>query len=443
MSILTELGRFAAEASIASQGAAVRDIQRRHFVDALAAMLAGSATEDARALAGVLRHQKLGHRVAAARLSEVDDIHCASCVTPSSVAVPAALAALADDAAADPGRLADALWAGTELMTRLGVAIDGANILYRGIWPTCFCAPFGVAATIGRLIGLDAERMTNALAISLNLAAGAVGRRDRGRGSRWLLIALTAEQGAHAARAAQAGFGGDPGLLDGPEWLANTRGIAVRTERLVEGIGDKCVYGELSLKPFCSAKQAIAATDAVRDLLAEGLDPTTIEAIEVRVPRPYAGMIARPAVSGNRGSTMVSVAYQIALAAFRPGAMYDIGRADMPFDDAIVSLAGRISVNGDDSPELMAHFPARFPAKIFLKATGSTHERRVVEATGDPGRLLDDEALQIKAARVLAGVGRGDAAAPLLRAAGSALTDRAAARSLLSALAELPETAPG
>lgn len=437
MTILEELGAFAAGASIGSQGAALRRTQRRHFIDSVTAMIAGGATGEARALADVLAGQPLGRRVAEARLSEVDDIHCASCVTPSSVAVPAALTALELEPAADPARLADALWAGTELMVRLGAAIDGARILYRGIWPTCFCAPLGVAATVGRLVGLDAGRMTNALAMSLCLSAGAVGRRDRARAPRWLLIALAAEQGAHAARAARQDFGGDAGLLDGPDWLADTRGIAVDTRHLVEGIGESCVYEELSLKPFCSAKQAIAAVDAVRGLLAAGLDPSTVESVEVRVPPPYAAMISRAATRGDRASTLVSVAYQIALAAYRPDAMFDIRRTDMPFDAEIVALADRVAVRADDSPDLMAHFPARFPATVVIAAAGRTEERRTVGAAGDPERPLDDDALETKAGRILAAAGREDAAGPLLEAAGSALTDAAAARSLASALAGL------
>lgn len=437
MNILGELGTFAAGASIRSQDPALRDIQRRHFLDALAATIAGRATEEANALAGVLAERPLGRRVAEARLSEVDDIHCASCVTPSAVTVPAAITAIEREPDADPARLADALWVGTETMTRLGAAIDGARILYRGIWPTYFCAPIGVAATFGRLIGLDAEETTNALAISLYLASGAVSRRDRGRAPRWLLIALGAEQGAHAARAASVGFGGDPGLLDSPDWLSNMQGIALDPSRLTEDLGERCVYGELSLKPFCSAKQAIAATDAVRELLAEGLDPSSVESIEVRVPPPYAAMISRKAVPGDRTSTLVSVAYQIALAAFRPDAMYDVGRAAMPFDEKIAALAGRIAVREDDSPELIAHFPARFPAKVAVTAAGQTHERCVVEATGDPGRPLDDAALRSKIARVLDNLGRGEDAKTLFEIAGSALTDPVAARSLPSALARI------
>ena len=36
-------------------------------------------------------------------------------------------------------------------MVRLGLAIGGPTVLYRGIWPTYFAAPFGVAAVAARL----------------------------------------------------------------------------------------------------------------------------------------------------------------------------------------------------------------------------------------------------------------------------------------------------
>ena len=42
-------------------------------------------------------------------------------------------------------------------MIRLGVAIDGPSVLYRGIWPTYFAAPFGVAAVAARLMRLGPE----------------------------------------------------------------------------------------------------------------------------------------------------------------------------------------------------------------------------------------------------------------------------------------------
>jgi 2-methylcitrate dehydratase PrpD len=430
MSVLAQLAAFATEATMASRDQALRDIQRRHFVDAIFAALVGRTTDEANALVPVLAGRPMGLAAASARLSEIDDIHCASCTTPSSAVVPAALMVIARDPDADAARLADAVWVGTELIARLGAAIDGARILYRGVWPTYFCAPLGVAATVGRLIGLDADAMANALAVALNLMAGGVGRRDAPRPPRWLLFATAVEAGATAARAAQAGFGGDPGLLDGSDWLQATHGISADTEALSEALGERCIYEDLSLKPYCSAKQSIAAADAVRALIADGLEPAEIESIGVRVPPEYAGMISRAASRDDRSSTLVSVAYQIALAILRPEARYSVSRANVPFDDGIVGLAARVSVTADSASSLCADFPARFPANVVVEAAGRRHEREVHEAPGDPGRRLDDAALAQKIERVCAAHGEDAGFNGANMSDAAALTDVVAARAL-------------
>ena len=85
------------------------------------------------------------------RMSEIDDIHLASMITPGAIVVPAALsiaAALPQTRRATT--LGEAIVAGYEAMVRLGEAIDGPTILYRGIWPSYFAAAFGVAAAASR-----------------------------------------------------------------------------------------------------------------------------------------------------------------------------------------------------------------------------------------------------------------------------------------------------
>ena len=81
-------------------------------------------------------------------------------------------------------------------MTRLGRAIDGPTILYRGIWPTYFAAPFGVAAVAARLFKLDAKQTANALAMALTFAAPGVGHHDAATTSRWLAVGTRRPQRA-------------------------------------------------------------------------------------------------------------------------------------------------------------------------------------------------------------------------------------------------------
>src|SRR6202011_4658478 len=104
----------------------------------------------------------------------------------------------------DPAALAAAMIVGYEVMVRLAQAIDGASILYRGIWPTYFTAPVGMAAVTARLLGLDARQAAQALALALTRASPGVGHHGAATTARWLAIGQAAETGVVAALAARA-----------------------------------------------------------------------------------------------------------------------------------------------------------------------------------------------------------------------------------------------
>src|SRR5512141_1457794 len=142
MSILAQLGAFVAR----PQPQAARDLVPPHLLDTVGAWIAATRTREAqivlRLRADLSRAgaRNLGNDVAThcaiARLSEIDDIHLAAMTTAGGIVVPGALAIAAAAPPSDPALLADAILAGYECMIRLGRAIDGPAVLYRGIWPT-------------------------------------------------------------------------------------------------------------------------------------------------------------------------------------------------------------------------------------------------------------------------------------------------------------------
>ncbi len=139
MSVLRDLAAFVCGASVTSLPEVERAIQRRHAADTLLAAAVGAWTGEGRELRYVMSASSLadaiGMQAAVVRHTEIDDIHTPSCTTPSSVTVPTAFALAHAAEISDPAQVASALWVGTELLVRLGVAIDGARVLYRGIWP--------------------------------------------------------------------------------------------------------------------------------------------------------------------------------------------------------------------------------------------------------------------------------------------------------------------
>jgi 2-methylcitrate dehydratase PrpD len=436
MSVLRDLAGFVCEASVASLPQTERAIQRRHVADTLLAVTVGARTAEGRALRAVLPKEALadsiGMQAAVVRHTEIDDIHMTSCTTPSSVTVPTALGLAHASARYDPERVASAIWVGTELMTRVGVAIDGARILYRGIWPTYFAAPLAAAAVAARIASISVEQTVHALSLALMRTAGRSGRFHGRIPGRSAILAMAVADGVRAAEAARQGVGGDPDLLNGP-WLRDAQGLTADIDALVSGLGSSSVYARLSLKPFCSAKQAIAAVEAFMTLLdEEAVSPDTITKLIVRVPPPYARMIATRPEASSRSSTIVSAGYQLGLVAFARSSLCDVDRTGEPHA-AARAFADKIEIAADES--LLEFFPACFPAKIEVIAGGRSFHKRITVALGDPPRPLDDQALERKAQCVLERAGCGQSASELISLGLHAFDDEDSCKALATASA--------
>ena len=200
-------------------------------------------------------------------------------VIPAALTLAAALPPIASDGITPPDVMA-AILAGYEVMTRLGRAIDGPTILYRGIWPTYFAAPFAIAAVTARLCRLDERASANALALALTVAAPGVGRHNAASSSRWFAIASAARNGLTAALAAKAGFTSDLELMEG-NFLPGIYAVAPDVAALTHGLGECTVLAEVSFKPWYAARQTMAATQALREIIAEGVEPQKMDRIEV------------------------------------------------------------------------------------------------------------------------------------------------------------------
>lgn len=406
MNTLETLG--AKLAARANHEANARAMARLRVADTVAAWVAGAQTHEGRELLDAAGRGDAGpfgeglmSRVMLAcsltRLSEIDDIHLAAGTTPGSIVIPAALTLAAHLGRTEPGVLEDAILCGYDALVRLGEEMGGASILYRGIWPTYFNAPFGVAAVGAKLLGLDARRSAHALGLALVTASPNVGQQA-GKMGRWLLLGAAARNGVMAALAAREGFTADLALLDKP--FHGVYGIKIEGERLLANMAKSPAILEVGFKPWCAARQTMAAVQGLRDLLAAGLKVADIESIRVSVPPAYLAMVNHGVTPGDRSSYITSLPYQLALAALAPGKMVLLDYAPSPTPPEHLAMLPRITVEADES--LMAHFPRAWPARIAVKAASGGGERLVVEIPGDPGRTFDEAQLRAKIHSVLA-----------------------------------------
>ena len=332
----------------------------------------------------------------AARLTETDDIDIASCTTVGSVVVPASLL-LAYKKGATGKELVEGVVAGYEIFTRLGAAVNGAEIIYRGIWPTYLCGAVGVASVGSKILRLTPEQIKNALAISLTMSAGIAGRIKGGLTSRWLNLGCAAQNGLIACLAAARGFAGDQTVLEGS--FSYLYGLDIKPQVLLEGLGEKFQIGKVNFKPYCSARQAIASLEAFRWLLhTYRIVPEAIEDIEVIVPRQYSQMIDRPGFPEDRLGSITSIQYQLALAAFYEDDLFDVERKVLRDEKEVRTFMQKIHVSPSDS--MTAIYPKKWPGKILLRVDGKRYEHEVMAPQGDSDQPMTWEDIEQKTKRI-------------------------------------------
>ena len=162
---------------------------------------------------------------------------------------------------------------------------------------------------------------------------------------------------------------------------------------------DASVYTQLSIKPYSSAKQAIAAVEALRSVVGDRIAPDSIRSVAIRVPKAYAGMIGGEVDIGNRATTFSSVRYQAALALFHPASLYDIERDRLPLSAAMKAFMSKVTIEVDE--KLARHYPVCWPAAVVVDVDGNLSEQTVLAAPGDPDRRFTDSQVADKAAHVL------------------------------------------
>jgi 2-methylcitrate dehydratase PrpD len=146
----------------------------------------------------------------------------------------------------------------------------------------------------------------------------------------------------------------------------------------------------------------MAATQALRELMQDGVARDAIQDICVAVPPPHLKMIDHGVVLGDRASHLTSVQYQMALAAHRPDSAYDLAQSPRDLSPALRSFMARIEVEGDD--KLLESYPGAWPAHISVTTPAGPRHADVMHVPGDPARPFDWPRVTEKFRRVVAPV---------------------------------------
>lgn len=218
----------------------------------------------------------------------VCDIHIPTVCHVSPEVIPPALA-IAEDRNATGEDLLAAVAAGLEVTTRVGLGTKYPEFRERGWHSPGVTGPFGSAAAVARLLGLDAGQTTHAFGIALSQAAGTWAqlgtptiKYQQAHGAiSGLLSALLA---ARSFTANEDAFGATDG------GLFSTYAGGGDPDAMLAGLGERWELENISLRPWPAAAYLQGLVTVILATVEEhDLRPESVRRVEVGLsPTAYA-----------------------------------------------------------------------------------------------------------------------------------------------------------
>jgi 2-methylcitrate dehydratase PrpD len=326
---------------------------------------------------------------------DFDDTHSDSVSHVSTVVVPAALAVA--EARGVSGRdLLTAVVAGNEIVTRVGMAASGA-FHARGFHPTAICGIFGATAAAARLGGLSPAAAVSAFGIAGSMASGLFAYLDDGTATKPIHPGWAAHGALLAARLAELGAEGPPGVLEGRfgvfHAFVDTR---VDLEPQLADLGKRWETPRIAFKPYPACHFVHGSLGATASLL-DGLDAGEIEDVVVTVPEAGVSLVLEPAASKvaprsdyegkfslQYSTAAMLVRGRVALATYTPEALGD---------PRVLDLARKVRYETRD----YASYPAAFPGGVRIRLRdGRTLDADMPYQLGAPENPMSEELVRVK-----------------------------------------------
>lgn len=343
-----------------------------------------------------------------AHLQDYDDTHFPTVLHPSAPVWPAVLAAAEERGASGRDTLL-AFALGEEVACRIAMSVHPWH--YDAGWHiTGTVGVFGAAAGAGRLLGLDAGRLTYALGLAGTQAAGV--REVFGSDGKPFHAARAASAGYQAAALAHAGFTASDDILGGRRGFWAVLSPDGHNEAaLRDGLGVEWELRNNGLKPYANGVVSHPIQDAVIRLRNEhGIKPDDVLTIEARVCPLVIELMNR--AEPRRGLEGKFSFQHCAAAALVDGAGHDAQFTDAKiWDPVIAAVRARVSATVDPAlPEQEAYVTIRL-------ADGRSVSTHVEHASGSPANPLSDAVLDEKFRALVTPVLGAPRAATLLAAA--------------------------
>ena len=332
---------------------------------------------------------------------DYDDTHFGHIGHPSVAVVPAALA-VAEQTGADGAAFLSACLVGVEVSIRVGMWLGRAHY-QTGFHQTGTAGAFGAVAGAGRLLGLDAGQMAQALGLVSTRASGL--KSQFGTMGKPYNAGIAAASGVEAVLLAKAGFVSNPRGLETAQGFGATHAGEGRGEAL-DGLGDTWRLETVSHKFHACCHGTHAALEALGTL---DVAPEVVDGVEITVHPRWLSVcdIAAP-TTGLEAKFSYRLTAAMVLAGRDTGALETFSDAACG-EPGLVALRDRVRVVADEAvPETAARVMVRAAGRVLeaghdLDAPISL-DARAAKVGAKARALLGDE----RAGRVAAAVAAGN-----------------------------------
>lgn len=351
-----------------------------------------------RSRAAVLR--AITANAVAAHSIEYDDTHSPASSHPGVVIFPAALGAAAVTGA-DASAFVRGVFAGYEVMCRLGRAANPPAQYARHFHPTATTGHIGAAAACGVIAGFGAEKLNAAMGIAATMAGGSMEFLADGAWTKRLHPGMAAANGLEAALLADEGFIGPRDAIGGEEGFLATMSADPRPDELFAEWGERpAEVRNTGIKAHACCRYNQGPLDAVLEMLQKhDLDPADVASVVIGLPSVAVPIVAEPLARKRRPKSVVDAQFSMPFAA---AVALQFGRAGL--DEYVVERLGDDSVRRlmdlvvcVADVELDRTYPQQWRAWARIETSdGSMFEARVDDPKGDPANPLSLEELRNK-----------------------------------------------
>jgi len=298
--VVERIGAYAAELPVDALEGEVGDLARRILLDSLACLYGGLESEPARIVRRTLPDLGSGGQATvlgadgrapapqaalangvALRYQDYNDVYFGPAWTAHPSDNLAALLAVAEWQGRSGRDLLLAMLIAYEVQLRFSDLPVARNLWHAGWHHTGACA-YAAAAGVGRLLGLDAERLGHAIALA-GARSNTLSEIRHGNipMDKALSAPIVASQSIGYALLAREGFTGCTTLLEGPYGFGRAVAGGADVEALVPQPGDFRIR-KVGLKPYPVEGMTPAMVQAALELRAEhGIAPVEVEAIRI------------------------------------------------------------------------------------------------------------------------------------------------------------------